>query len=70
MEDILAVLPSLCDRGDESTLYRVSKQVSDLGWVDSDFCYSAVCLILLGLMRDRQNRQISWAIWVEHPNQS
>ena len=33
----------------------------DLGFVDSDFGSSAVCLILLGLMVIWQNRLSSWA---------
>ena len=33
--------------------YRVSQQASDLSWVDFDFVHSTVCLILVGLMRDR-----------------
>ena len=41
--------------------YRVAHHVSDLGWVDLDFGCSTVCLILLGLMRDRQNGQSRWA---------
>ena len=40
--------------------YRVTQQVSHLGWVDSDFGFSTVCLILLGLMRNRQNGHSSW----------
>ena len=51
-------------------LYRVTQQDSDLGWVYFDFGSSAVCLILLGLMRDGQIGQSSWARLVEHPNQS
>ena len=38
-----------------SVFYRVSHLVSDLGWVDFDFDYSTVCLILLGLMGKWQN---------------
>ena len=41
--------------------YRVAQHVSDLGWVDIDFGCSTACLILLGLVRDGQNWQISWA---------
>ena len=41
--------------------YRVIHQVSDLSWVDCDFGCSTACLILLGLVRDGQNWQISWA---------
>ena len=43
------------------TLYRVTQQVSDLGWVDFDFGCSTVCLILLGLMRYGQSGHSSWA---------
>ena len=53
-------------------LYRVTQQVSesDLGWGDFVFGFSAVCLIFLGLMRDNENGQSSWARRVEHLNQS
>ena len=43
------------------TLYRVRHNVSDLGWVDFDFGYYMVCLILLGLMGKWQNWLSSWA---------
>ena len=33
--------------------YRVSQQVSDMGWIDFDFDYATLYLILRGLMRDR-----------------
>ena len=39
------------------SLYRVTQQVTDLGWVEFDFGFSTVCPILLGLMRDRQRGQ-------------
>ena len=39
--------------------YRVAQHVSDLGWVDFDFGCSTLCLILLGLMKDRQKGQSS-----------
>ena len=42
-------------------IYKMSQDVLNLGWVDFDFCCSTVYLILLGLMRDRQNAQSSWA---------
>ena len=35
-------------------LYRVSQEVSDLGWIDLDFGCSAICPILPGLMRERE----------------
>ena len=42
--------------------------ISDLRWVDFDFVCSNVCLILLGLMRDRQMgtavRQDDWIIQI------
>ena len=53
-----------CDRGrtqnDFDLDYRVSQQVSDLGWVDFDFGRSTVSPILLGLMRDMLNGQSRW----------
>ena len=47
--------------GSTIRMYRVAQHVSDLGWVDIDFGCSTACLILLGLVRDGQNWQISWA---------
>ena len=37
-------------------LYRVAHLVVNLGWVDLNFDYSTVCLILHGLMEVWQNR--------------
>ena len=37
--------------------YLVTQQVSYLGWGDFDFGYSTICPTLLGLVRNRQNRQ-------------
>ena len=37
--------------------------VANLGWVDLNFDYSTVCLILLGLMGVWQKRMGSWARW-------
>ena len=42
-------------------LYRVSHHLVDLGWVDFDFAYSTVYLILLVQTRDWQNWLSSWA---------
>ena len=36
---------------------KVFQQVADLGWVDFEFSCHTVGLILLGLMRVRQNGQ-------------
>ena len=41
-------------------MYRVSQQVSDLGWVYFDFGRSTLSPILLGLMRDMLNGQSRW----------
>ena len=41
--------------------YRVTQQVSDLGWFDFEFGCSTVCPILLGLIRDRLDMQRSLA---------
>ena len=46
--------------------YRMSQQVSDLGWVDFDFwLFIPLCLCLypLGLMGNWQNRLNKWARW-------
>ena len=43
-------------------LYRVSQEVSDLGWVDLDFGCSAICPILPGLMRARERGRESRAV--------
>ena len=45
------------------TLYRVAHLVANLGWVDLNFDYSTVCLILPGLMGVWQKRLGSWARW-------
>ena len=44
-------------------LYRVAHLVANLGWVDLNFDYSTVCLILPGLMGVWQKRLGSWARW-------
>ena len=46
--------------------FRVTQQVSELGWVDFVFGYSTVCLILRG----NQNWQSRCAIWVVQQSQS
>ena len=43
--------------------YRVAHLVVNLGWVDLNFDYSTVCLILPGLMGVWQKRLGSWARW-------
>ena len=43
--------------------YRVAHLVANLGWVDLNFDYSTVCLILPGLMGVWQKRLGSWARW-------
>ena len=43
--------------------YRVANLVANLGWVDLNFDYSTVCLILPGLMGVWQKRLGSWARW-------
>ena len=43
---------------------------SDQSWDDCDIGCSSACLILLGLMRSRQNGQRWRAWWMEHLNQS
>ena len=44
-------------------LYRVVHLVANLGWVDMNFDYSTVCLILPGLMGVWQKRLGIWARW-------
>ena len=44
-------------------MYRVAHLVANLGWVDLNFDYSTVCLILPGLMGVWQKRLGSWARW-------
>ena len=51
----------LSDEG--NSRYRVVYLVSNLGWVDLNFDYSTVCLILPGLMGVWQKRLGSWARW-------
>ena len=41
--------------------YRVAHLVANLGWVDLNFDYSTVCLILPGLMGVWQKWLGSWA---------
>ena len=48
------------------SVYRVIQQVPDLGWVECDFGCSSAYLILVGLMRARQNWQrgrLCYDIW-------
>ena len=49
--------------------YRETHHVSDPRWVEFDFGCSTICQVLIGLMRDRQNRQSRWSRCVENPNQ-
>ena len=49
------------ETGGGQMIYRVIHQVSDLSWVDCDFSCSTASLILLGLMRVRQNGQLGRA---------
>ena len=43
--------------------YRVAHLVANLAWVDLNFDYSTVCLVLPGLMGVWQKRLGSWARW-------
>ena len=43
--------------------YRVAHLVADLGWVNLNFDYSTVCLILPGLVGVWEKRLGSWARW-------
>ena len=52
---------AMCTPYTRYTAVRVSQQVSDLGWVDLDFCCSTLCLVLLGLMGNWQNWLSKWA---------
>ena len=45
------------------TDYKVAHLVANLGWVDLNFDYSTVCLILPGLMGVWQKWLGSWARW-------
>ena len=40
------------------------------GWIDLDFGYSTVCLVLLGLIRNWQNWLSMWARWWNITDQS
>ena len=44
-------------------MYRVAHLVANLGWVDLNFDFFTLCLILPGLMGIWQKRLGSWARW-------
>ena len=46
-----------------AAIYSVAHLHANLGWVDLNFHYSTVCLILPGLMGVWQKRLGSWARW-------
>ena len=56
-------LPGRAHKAVGKDLYRVAHLVANLGWVDLNFDYSTVCLILPGLMGVWQKRLGSWARW-------
>ena len=53
-----------------ATKYRVTHILANLGWVDFDFGYSTLCLVLPRLMGNWQKWLSSRARWWNIPNQS
>ena len=51
-------------------VYKATHLLANLGWVDFDFGFPTLCLVLPGLMRNWQNWLSSWARWWNIPNQS
>ena len=46
-----------------SRVYKATHLLANLGWVDFDFGFPTLCLVLPGLMRNWQNWLSSWARW-------